>query len=244
MIEAGWNHVSDDLDAAVEGDVITVDMNGETILPGNVIDNIKGKDITVILDMGNDVTWTIHGKSITADTVADVNLQVDLNTANVPVDVVNKITGEIYTMQISLAHNGAFGYTATLTIHLKAENAGYYAQLFHYEETAKELKFIVEKIIDAEGYAALPFTHASDYTIVIDDEQYKEPSDNNNNNNNSNNGGGSSTPAPTPTPAAPSTPKSPQTGDTFPMESMMLWMALALVAVGLGSVYGRRKNAK
>ncbi len=252
VIKAGWNHVGDDLDAAVAGDVITVDMNGATVLPGNVIDNIKGKDITLILDMGNDITWTINGKSITADTVADVDLKVDLNTANIPVDVVNKITGEIYTMQISLAHNGKFGYTATLTINLEAKNAGYYAQLFHYEETAKDLKFVVEKIIDAEGNVALPFTHASDYTIVIDDEQYKETSndnnnnDNNNNNNDSNNGSGSSTPAPipTPAPAAPSTPKSPQTGDTFPMESMMLWMTLALVTVGFGSVYGRRKNIK
>ncbi len=238
-IENGWQHVSDDLDAAAEGDVITVEMNGVTVLPGSVIDNIKGKNITVELDMGNGVIWTINGKNITATTVEDVDLKVDLNTTNIPVEVINKITGEISTMQISLAHDGDFGYKAFMRINLDAANAGYYAQLFHYEEASKVLKYMNQSKIDAAGYVELPFTHASEYTIVIDDVAYQVPGS-------GGSGGGSSAPAATPTPAptqAPPATKLPNTADEFPLEGILLLMMVCMAAFGGTVAYGKCKKA-
>lgn len=238
-IENGWQNVSDELSAATEGDTFTVEMNGVTVLPGNVISNIKGKNITVELDMGNGVIWTINGKDITAATVEDVDLKVDLNTTNIPVEVINKITGEISTMQISLAHDGNFGYKAILKINLNAANVGYYAQLFHYEENAKVLKYIAQAKIDAAGYVALPFTHASEYAIVIDDAAYQIPGSGGN--------GGSSapvaTPAPTPAPTqAPPVTKLPNTADEFPLEGILILMAVCMAACGGIFAYGKYKR--
>lgn len=34
-------------------------MNGTTVVPKDVIDSIKGKDTTLVLDMGNGLSWKI-----------------------------------------------------------------------------------------------------------------------------------------------------------------------------------------
>ena len=87
-------------------------------------------------------------------------------------DVVNAITGERGTVQMTLAHDGAFGFTMTLTAPLGAENSGYWANLYHYDEDAEQLTFETAAEIDADGNAALPLSHASQYAIVIDDHSH------------------------------------------------------------------------
>lgn len=46
---------------------------------------------------------------------------------NIPVEIVNNVTGECYSIQISLSHEGEFGFTAVLFINLGRENQGYAA---------------------------------------------------------------------------------------------------------------------
>ena len=81
---------------------------------------------------------------------------------------VNAITGEVGTVQITLAHNGEFGFTMTLTAPLGKENAGYWANLYHYDEDAEALNFEAAAKIDEDGSVTIPFSHASQYAIVID----------------------------------------------------------------------------
>lgn len=51
---------------------------------------------------------------------------------------------------------------------MEEKNAGLFANLFYYNENAGELEFICADEIAEDGTAELTFTHASDYTIVID----------------------------------------------------------------------------
>ncbi len=67
---------------------------------------------------------------------------VDFSVKTVPVNIVNNVTGESYSIQISLAHEGEFGFTAVLSIGLGKENAGYTASLYYYNESTGELAFI------------------------------------------------------------------------------------------------------
>ena len=71
-------------------------------------------------------------------------------------------------MNLTLAYDGEFGFTATLTVNMESKNAGLYANLFYYNEQTGELEFISAGQIDPDGNAELVFTHASDYTIVVD----------------------------------------------------------------------------
>ena len=84
-------------------------------------------------------------------------------------DIVN---GEDGTVQITLAHDGEFGFTMTLSAPLGEENAGYWANLYHYDEEAEKLNFEAAAEIDEDGNVKIPFTHASQYAIVIDDHSH------------------------------------------------------------------------
>ena len=166
----GWDVIKPQLEEAKSGDTVTVVMNGTTVVPKDVIDSIKGKDTTLVLDMGNGLSWKIYGKDIT-DAAGDIDFDVTVGAdagKSIPVDVINNVTGERYSMNLTLAYDGEFGFTATLTVNMESKNAGLYANLFYYNEQTGELEFISAGQIDSDGNVELVFTHASDYTIVVD----------------------------------------------------------------------------
>lgn len=164
----GWDVIRAEEENAEEGSVINVDMNGSTVVPGDLFDSIKGKDITITFDMGNGILWSVDGKSITTDKAGDIDFSVKSGVKTVPVDIINNVTGKSYSIQISLAYEGEFGFTAVLSINLGKENAGYAASLYYYNESTGELEFICSDEVAQDGTVSLAFTHASDYVIAID----------------------------------------------------------------------------
>ena len=166
----GWDVIKPQLEEAKSGETVTVAMNGTSAVPKTVIDSIKGKDITLVLDMGNSLSWKINGKEIT-DAAGDIDFGVTIGAdagKSIPVDVINKVSDERYSMNLSLAYDGEFGFTATLTVNMEPKNSGMYANLFYYNEQTGKLEFVSAGQIDSDGNVELAFTHASDYTIVID----------------------------------------------------------------------------
>lgn len=167
----GWEAIRGEAEKAEEGDSITVVMNGTTRVPGNIFEDIKGKNVTLLLDMGDNILWSVNGRDVEADAVDDIDFGVTIGTQagrNIPVEVINKVTGERYSVNLTLAYDGEFGFQATLTVNMDAKNTGLYANLFYYNETSGELEFVCAGEIDEKGNAELVFSHASDYTIVID----------------------------------------------------------------------------
>ena len=166
----GWDVIKPQLEDTKAGDTVTVAMNGTTVVPKDVIDSIKGKDTTLVLDMGNGLSWKIFGKDITG-AAGDIDFGVTVGAdagKSIPVDVINNVTGERYSINLTLAYDGELGFKATLTVNMESKNAGLYANLFYYNEQTGELEFISAGQIDPDGNVELVFTHASDYTIVVD----------------------------------------------------------------------------
>ena len=165
----GWDDIRDELENAENGDEITIDMGDETKVPAEIFESLAGQDITLEIALEGGVTWTVNGQDIPADAnLDDLDLGVEMDSDGIPVDVVNAITGERDTVQMTLAHDGDFGFTMTLTAPLGAENAGYWANLYHYDEDAEQLTFETAAEIDADGSVSLSLSHASQYAIVID----------------------------------------------------------------------------
>ena len=166
----GWDVISLQLDEAESGETVTVAMNGTTVVPKNIFDCINGEDVTLVLDMGNGLYWKINGQDITEPS-GDIDFGVTVGAdagKSIPVDVINGVTGERYSMNLSLAYDGELGFIAILTINMNSKNAGLYANLFYYNEQTGKLEFVSAGKIDVDGEVELEFTHASDYTIVID----------------------------------------------------------------------------
>ena len=172
----GWTEIEDEVDETPSGSTVTVDMNGTTEVPAEVFEAVAGKDVTLELDMGGGVKWEINGQDIPADAdLTDLDLGVSLNTSDIPVDVINMVTGEKSTVQLSLAHDGEFGFTLTLTAPVGTENKGLWANLYHYNTTKKQMLFETSAQVDSSGNVALKFTHASEYAIVLDESSHELP---------------------------------------------------------------------
>ena len=237
--KTGWDVIRAEEEKAEEGSVINVDMNGSVVVPGDIFDSIKGKDITITFDMGNGILWSVDGKSITTDKAGDIDFSVKSGVKTVPVDIINNVTGESYSIQISLAHEGEFGFTAVLSIGLGKENAGYTASLYYYNESTGELEFICKDQIAEDGTVSLAFTHASDYVIAIDGEQEE--------------GDGAAEPiqpegtdgeAGDGTAENSSVPENPGTGQTGAVWWIMIVILLLTAAIGAGVFVAVKKKGK
>lgn len=213
--KSGWEAVTAQIDSARDGDTVTVEMNGATTVPSGVFEHLKGRDVKVLFNMGDGITWTVNGKDVT-EIKGDINLGVTLGGEAgkaIPVDVINSVTGEHYSVNLTLAYNGEFGFTATLTLNMKAENAGKYANLFYYNPTDNKLEFVSFGQVGNDGNVTLTFTHASDYTIVLADSVINRV-------------------------------ESPSTGNDVDMwrSRMIVVLGCAFMAVGTGVFYTNRKK--
>ena len=177
----------------------------------------------------NGYSWTINGEDIKGVNLKDINLEVKTDTNAVPTGLVSKLAGDKPTKQLSLTHNGDFGFKATLNVEIGKENAGKFGNLYYYDSDGK-LVFMNAGQIAADGSVNLSFSHASDYVIVI---------------------GENMTPAkdaaiPTNTNAAsaskPQAKKSAKTGDSNNSVMFMAVLMLGLAAVAT-TVYTKRRKA-
>lgn len=172
--KSGWETISNEIQKTEEGGTVTVDMNGTNELPQKALEDIQGRDIDLVLKMSNGMVWTINGMTVTEPRTT--NMGANKNTKRIPVDVIDSVSGENTTIQLSLSNNGDFGFAATLTVNLGSKYNGNYANLFYYNKNSSAMDFIDSDIIK-NGKANLIFTHASDYAIVIDNQSWADYED-------------------------------------------------------------------
>ena len=144
-------------------------MNDATELPKNILKEIKGKDITIVLNMDNGFIWTINGKDVENPEMIDMGVK---KGTRIPAKVINEVTGESEYIEITLSHNGDFGFKAVLTVDMRKNNYGNIKKIYYYN--GKVLDIICFDEIDENGKADLTFTHASEYVIVIDDTDHTD----------------------------------------------------------------------
>ena len=141
-------------------------MKKATVVPKEVLEAVQGKEVDIILDMGG-YSWTIGGTEVLASNLKDVDLEVKVGVDAVPSGLVSSIAEGKPTTQISLTHNGDFGFRADLSLNLGSENSGGTSSLYYYDSSGK-LIFMNAGKIGADGRTSLSFSHASDYVIVVE----------------------------------------------------------------------------
>jgi len=175
--KTGWEAVKElakeksaDGESTSKKNTIKVDMNGSSAVPQDVLENLRGTDTTLILDMENGITWSISGQSITDSSLRDTNLAVTLDTNNISKNVIQATAGKQPYRSLSLSHDGNFGFTALLFVNMEKKNAGRYANLFYHNPTSGKLELQSIEKINEDGDVAYKFTHASDYVVVLSTE--------------------------------------------------------------------------
>lgn len=167
----GWDVIRAESAVCAKGGTIVVNMNGSSVVPGDIFDMIKGKDITMQFELDNGIIWQVNGMSVQKENISDIDFHVALGeeaSDTIPVDLINALTGERFFMNLTLAYDGAFGFEAVMRLNVGEANKGLVANLFYYNVSTDALEFICADEIDETGQAELTFTHASDYIIILD----------------------------------------------------------------------------
>ncbi len=149
---------------------VTIQMEDTTILTTEKLQMAKEQNFDLLLDMGGAVTWSIDVDSVDESVMTEVDMGVTLGTENVPKEVVSSILDGNKYLEITLAHEGAFGFEPVLNVALGTEYSGQYANLFYYDPESETLEFICDAVIGPDGVASLRFDHASCYLIVVSDQ--------------------------------------------------------------------------
>ena len=152
---------------AKAGDKVKVEMNGATVVSKEILKEAKEKGVDVVLQMDG-YSWTIDAKDIKGMNLEDINLEVNLHADAIPSKQLSKLAGDNPVTQISLTHEGNFGFAATLSFNLGSEYKDKFGNLYWYDSTGKMI-FIDSGLIDEDGNVSLTFSHASDYAIVMKD---------------------------------------------------------------------------
>lgn len=166
-----WETAMSEISRMTSG-TVTIDMrDGKTVIPAEILALVKGKNIDLVLNMGNGTSWTINGESV--EIAKSVDMGIRKGTSNIPASVLNTVTGERFTVQMSLKYDGEFGFFAELSVDLGSRNDGRYADLYYYNEKSKEMEIIDSSEIIG-GKAGFVMSHASEYAIVISDKPAAE----------------------------------------------------------------------
>jgi len=218
--KSGWQAINQKTLAQKDGGRVEVYTNGSNTVPGTVIQSIKGKDVDVFLNLGNGISWTINGKNVNNERINDINFNVILENStcqlnNIPEKLIQEVAAGRKTVDMSIAHDGAFGFVGTLHINLGTENIGKYANLYYYNETTGKLEFECASKIGDKGITNLSLSHASEYTIVLSDTPMKEVE---------------------------VTIASPKTGDDWNVTGILMMGMLIMVVGMFGVVTLRKKN--
>ena len=168
----------DDIRDARPGGTVEITLRpGRTALDREVFEELAGQDITLEIDAGDGVLWTVNGLDIPEDArLRGLDLDAELGDGDIPARVLNAVTGEIGTVQLSLAHDGAFGFPMALSVFLGRDGAGLWANLYRYSGRTEELAFQQAVRIGRDGTAEFDLDYASGYAIVIDGRS-REPLD-------------------------------------------------------------------
>ncbi len=151
--------------ATEAGSAVKISMGRATIVPKDILEAARGKDVNIVLEMEG-YSWTINGTTVLSKNLEDINLEVTRHTNYIPNRIVSALAGSNPVEQISLTHNGHFGFTANLTLNVGNQYAGQDGNLYYYDSDGK-MVFINAGTIDNNGNVSLAFSHASDYAIVI-----------------------------------------------------------------------------
>lgn len=153
-------------DAKDNSDVKISVGKGDTKIDAKIFIDAKNKGLTLEISLNNGVTWIISSDNITDD-AASVDIDVKLKTKYIPKKEVEAIANGNDSMQVSLSHNGNFGFNADLKIPVSKRYENMYANLFHYYN-GQMLPMASAPVKGSN--VTLPFSHASEYVIVFSEE--------------------------------------------------------------------------
>lgn len=148
----------------------------DQVITKDILESAKEQNQTIVLP-ADQCQWSIDPSTITESLPDSVDLGVKLNTDAIPQAAVETVAAHRHSLQLSLAHDGAFGFNATLTVPVGTTYAGQPATLYYWTPS-EALEKVTDGTVNEDGTLDLDFSHASDYLLVIGEDQSLTPTSN------------------------------------------------------------------
>ena len=149
---------------------VTVQMDDTTVLTAETLRMAKEQNFNLLLAMENYAAWRIDIDAVNVEAFTEADMGVVFGTETIPRELIAaKLNGNKY-IEMTLAHEGPFGFDPVLEVTLSAADCGRYANLFYFDPETAALEFICDSIISADGVASFHMDHASCYVIIVSDQ--------------------------------------------------------------------------
>ena len=155
---------------SAEKKTVSMDMSKTGTIYAQTLQQLKEQEMEVELKVSEQASWFIDGSTIESEGLGDINLGVTFGESRIPEEKLAVLTENEKYVEMSLAHEGEFGFPIVLSIMLEDAQPGQYANLFYYNEIEGGFEFMCAAIVGNMGRVNFEFSHASDYVIIISGE--------------------------------------------------------------------------
>ena len=160
--------------ASTKVEKVVLQLNDNTNISKQIVDLAvdQGVDLEVVLRNG--ISWNLDTKTIGQAAIEEMDMNVQLQKGIIDAGLIETLAEGRDYLEIRLAHDGEFGFTALLTIPVAEDNIGRLANLFYMNEETGKLEYQMVSEVTEEAEVSFTFSHASDYLIVFADEDMEE----------------------------------------------------------------------
>ncbi len=159
-----WQDLSDKIDNADSKDIISVKMGSNTDMPASILEDLKGRNVTLKVSVSGGYTWTVNGKSV--GKIPDYQIYIPLAVEEITSSKISKLAKERDIVILDLQHEGSFYADMKLTVPLSSTYANKTVYLYKYNESSGKLVYKSSVKADDNGRATFPFTSASTYVVT------------------------------------------------------------------------------
>ncbi|MBR5596233.1 MAG: hypothetical protein IKW30_02370 [Lachnospiraceae bacterium] len=153
---------------------ISIQLNKNTEISKTIVSMAKEHGVDLEVKLPNDLKWTVFVDSLNDVMPYAIDMNAKIVKEVIDERVLSTVVEDYEYMELSLSHDGEFGFEATLTIPVEEKYVGKIANLFYYNEKNGELEFQMATEVDEENQILLNFNHASDYVIVFADQSMEQ----------------------------------------------------------------------
>ena len=163
---AGWDNIKTVVEKSKQPADYYVNMNGAVVVPGDVLESVAGKRITLHFIMDDYFIWVVNGRNISS-TPMSTDFRVTRGKSRIPARLINELAGVYPREEFTIEHEGGFDFEAGLEIRLGAENGGKNAHLYYYNGAEDHLELLSSVTVDDNGKAAFDLPDETDYVVIV-----------------------------------------------------------------------------
>ena len=148
---------------------VNVRAYGETRIPSDVLQALKGTDVTLAIQQGDGIALSVSGKDLNDTNLSGLqvlDLTADSKARQIPNEVLLAKQAVAYR-QFEVRDTGNFAVPVNLHVNMGSENAGSYANFYRYHAGRKQLEYCGSFKITENGQAMLALKQGGEYAVTV-----------------------------------------------------------------------------